>query len=193
MEQTPLHGDDQQVRRSFDLGYLAGIIDGEGSVMMIQQREKRNRYIKANGEVSVYDGRFFTPSVTISNTNPGIIENIHQAMTRLGIPHHIQAEHPDYRERGWKVSTKIVTRGWKRVKRLIELLTPVYMEKGKQLGLLSQLISLRFSRERWGEGYRQDEMALIQAIKKLNEKGSKPQRPEVLPAQSGRMLESKLN
>jgi hypothetical protein len=179
MEQTSSQGDNQQVRRAFMRGYLAGMIDGEGSIMMIKERERRARYVRKNGEISMYKHTFYVPAISISNTNREIINTIHTYLTEFNIAHYVVPEHQDFRDKGWKTSKKILIRGWKRCKAFIEKISFEFLAKSKQLDLMKQLIEIRWNilcKKDEPKHYIPQEINLINQIKQLNQKGSQPQR-----------------
>ena len=67
--------DNQQERLLFEIGWFSGILDGEGCFSIYRQR---------------YRGKYhYRPSITIANTNPKIIEYLHQILKKLDIGHYI--------------------------------------------------------------------------------------------------------
>lgn len=69
--------DNPQERQFFDIGWLVGIIDGEGSFMIFRMKQP-------NGSIC------FQPMINISNTNSKIIEKAQNVIKQLGLACHVQ-------------------------------------------------------------------------------------------------------
>lgn len=107
MEQSPLHGDNQQESsRQIRLGWLAGILDGEGTVT-IRIRNRRNK------------SDLLTPVVTVANTDKEIIDRILEIYKENNIPYWVTY----YPQKGnWAGSWRVDTVGIKRCIRILNVI-----------------------------------------------------------------------
>lgn len=142
-----------------ECAYLAGIIDGEGSVGIYGARRK--------------DGTFnFRPRVQIALVHAGGIERISQILRRLGINAHIyvrRAKHPHHTD-GWYITVHRFTD----LARLLPAVVPYLVIKAPQARMLLDFVNRRFAKglNRGGNTrlnqYDDDEQGLIRAVRRLN-------------------------
>lgn len=141
-----------------ELGYLAGIIDGEGSI-----------YFNLNGSVC-------QPRVSVDNTHEGLIDYLH----RLVPTSNTKASTENYASK--KVGNKVAYRwgvsGKVDVKTLLELVLPYLVAKKDQAEIALQAIEVMPIRsDRFGKGraYTDEELLpvalLINKLKALNKRG----------------------
>lgn len=116
--------DDQQVTQ-FELGWLSGIIDGEGCFSM------------SPGSKGSYN-----VGIKIVNTNKIIVDNICDILKRLGIPFHIYDSHRSSNQRPAK---RVEINGPKRVQRAMSILLDYIVAKKEEAILLSDYVNLRLT------------------------------------------------
>lgn len=141
--------DNQQERSaaSFDLGWVVGIFEGEGSVSLAWAR---------NGEQIL-------PVISIANTDPNIIEACVQILNAHQVPTYVH----------WNQKVgKVKITGAKRVLKFIELVEPaVKGNKQTQLHITQRWIQSRLGHEFVREPYTQFEWWLFKRLRDIHGKG----------------------
>ena len=127
-----------------ELGWLAGIIDGEGSVILFLG-------VRKGGKINNV-----SPQVIVGNTDFALMEKYVDILTRLNVGVHVSTRLPRYQTgvEGSKPSNKAYktlkvasTAGFKRVKALLDVITPYLVtDKRRKAELLLQLIDRRLAR-----------------------------------------------
>lgn len=113
---------------SIKLGWLAGIIDGEGCLQLAKQK---------------YRDRFhYRPQIVIGNTNPKIIEEIRNIAKEFELPIYILEKR--YRAMNSTSMTEVVQiMGLKRVQKWLEIITPYLIGKKEQAIIVKNFIQHR--------------------------------------------------
>lgn len=148
-----MNADNQQPRLE-EIGWLAGMIDGEGSI---------GAYLRQGVKTPHYK-----PIVQISGTHEGGLEYLHNLLDRLEIGHHIvwhQRKSPNYK-RAWNIS--IV--GMKRIPKLLNTVIPFMQIKREQANCLMEWIQLRQARP-MQSAIANNEEALVKLIRIANSRG----------------------
>lgn len=101
----------------FELGYIAGFIDGEGCLSFSTYRDKNGRPKRCE------------PFIQISNVDPSPIEFIHR---KLKVPWKLHQQ---------RRQTLLSFDGFRKVKELLELLTPHLIVKKEQAKLMLKLLN----------------------------------------------------
>lgn len=148
--------------KTFKLGYLAGMIDGEGFVGI----EKKSPSKKNLG---------FSPKIAIYNTNKLIIERCDQYFKDLGLACHVMVSNPKRATTIYKPLYRIDMQGMKRVNRLLQYIIPFLAGKKQVAEIVQLYIDSRLSkpmtlsnRNRQIDAY---ELSLITQVKELNKRG----------------------
>src|SRR3990167_7858893 len=134
----------QQIVSDVEIGWLCGIIDGEGSIcLQINKRKNRTQVLRV------------TPKVIISNTDKGIVEQTANILRKMGIGRYVTHTSPNnskhVSERGlvknsYKDITRIVVSGMKRVQRILGLIQDnLYGDKKQKAILLKKFVDRRLS------------------------------------------------
>ncbi len=122
--------DNQQERLDFEIGYLLGIIDGEGHYGLKPEWNKQRK-------------RYFYPEVVIANSNPEIITKCSETLKKLEIPHYI---YTPKRHRKEKIPvTRILIKGMKRINKFCQVLGQYPSAKLLQLNTLKEFCDMRLS------------------------------------------------
>lgn len=152
----------------YKLGYLAGILDGEGSFSCYVTKYKSNRLY--NGKRRQYGG--ITKNVMIHNTNKAIVETCRDIITEiLGEPARFR------KENRLTVTGKSVWYVWisggNQLRKLLPVITPYLVGKRRQAELMLELLN----RKKWSRvsDYEKD---LALQIVMLNDKSRKPESVE---------------
>lgn len=132
------------------LGWLAGIIDGEGSIGI---------YRKTRGKSSI-----FSACVRISNTSPEMIQRIVEIFDDLSIGTHV-GEHRGVKSTKpyWQVSVWRMTE----IKKLIELLLPYLVAKLAHARLVLRFVNRRLELGPRG-GYDEEQLDCVVGLGELN-------------------------
>lgn len=120
-------------QRLIDIGWLAGIIEGEGCFTL----QKRANRAKTS----------WTPLVQITNTNPLIIQKAQRVLKDLGLGCYVYTQ----AQKRYRICYRVVTLGLKRVQRLLQVVEPYIDCRKEQLESLKVWVNSRLSRERGAE------------------------------------------
>jgi intein/homing endonuclease len=145
--------DNQQVTE-FELGWLIGIIDGEGCYTLVRTTP--------NGNMKL------TPAIKIVNTNDEIIEEICMILRKLGVAYYIYAA---WRTGNRKPAKRIEILGFQRIKRFFDILYPRMICRAIQAGLLKEFVERRILKSS-KEQYDTDEMSIYYALRRENKTGT---------------------
>lgn len=118
-----------QERLPLEIGYLLGLIDGEGSYQLtVDYGHNRKRY--------------FTPQTSIFNSDPRIIAKCVSILKQLDIAFHVWTPKLT---KGKSPVTRIVVHGIKRNKKLLDILTKYDHGKLERAKVLLEFIDRRLS------------------------------------------------
>jgi hypothetical protein len=145
--------DNQQVRLLFNISWLTGIFEGEGSVGM-------------NNNISdTY--RIHTPRVSITNSDEKIINACVVILKSLGLAYHLGIKK---RQKENRRCWDITIAGHKRVERFLELLIPFMVgEKKEQAEIVLKFTKSRISNKSNtnNKSYKLDELDMLQELKEI--------------------------
>ena len=161
-------------RRSFDIGWLVGIIDGEGCFTL----NVKNTSL----------GKGYYPTVQITNTNDAIIKKAADVFRELGIAPYIYTRMP----KTGKVYFRLEVAGLKRVKRFMDVFGPLFECRRHQCDTLRKYVDLRLSKTSHAP-LTEAEHRLADELKQANNRtreSSETNTPDPLPG--AEMIESAL-
>lgn len=166
-----------------ELGWLAGLWDGEGSITMFKHYEQGRR-------------RQYIPVVCMTNTNPEIISHAIQLLDRSGIRLRVAI----LRKSDGVNSEcyQILTTKQSVVKEFLEMLMPYLIGKKAQAELLLRFVSSRLNVLAGAKAmkfakYDHETADKIESeIRLLNKKGPKPQRLNVELLNESRLVDDKV-
>lgn len=143
--------DNQQERQVFDIGWLIGIIDGEGSFMIGK--------IKRRTTVDFY------PLINISNTNYLIIEKAQSVIKSLGLTCNVMYKPKKHikRKHYWALNVQ----GLKRVKAFLDVIFDYLECRKPQASTLRQYVESRLAKPSKSP-IALDELELINQLRELN-------------------------
>lgn len=139
-------GNQQQTLPASDIGWLAGFLDGEGSILMYLHSSK--------GKLTSC-----SPQVIVGNTEKRLIDEYARILHAIPAGVHLHTRHPDRISNGLYVDAEshrtgrkykalyvASTSGVKRVKAILEVVTP-YLRSSKQekAQLIMEYIDIRLS------------------------------------------------
>lgn len=141
-----------------DLAYLAGIIDGEGSIDIRSLPPGKHR---RNGS--------YSSIVVICNTNQLILDKVANIMSRCGIPHYVSKTKVVGNR---KPSQQIICAGPNRCFRCLWIIEPYLVGKKAQANLTMSFVWSRIGHpDKYHTPYTEYELSLVNAIRQLNKKG----------------------
>lgn len=129
-EKSLIHEVNQQVTES-ELGWLGGIIDGEGSIG-INGRENNRINLVAN--------------LQLSNSSPLMIQKVIEIMDKLGVKHYIQTHHLSYVNPNHQDVYKIIIGRQSQLKLFLETIIPYLLVKKPQAELVLRYVTKRVNK-----------------------------------------------
>jgi len=115
----------------FDLGWLVGVIDSDGSYILSKQYHHRSKVL------------YFFPSIEITNDSEDLISNCNMVIKKLfKVGPYIDIKKP--RKNG-KIGYKISLRGIKRLHKSLPIIAKHEISKKKQAELLLEYVSNRMT------------------------------------------------
>lgn len=161
----------QQERRHFYIGYLLGIIDGEGAYQLSP------------------DKKYYSPVITINNTDDELIDRTAEALRFLAIPYHVWVPKRHSKER--RKPKRLYIKGIKRVKRATDVLLEFPSAKRERAKLLNDFCRHRLSIPRKGGNtnqfdtrYSKIEIQFKERLRQLNAKYKGAVSPETIRSAS---------
>ncbi len=151
-----MRGADNQQERLALLGYLAGIIDGEGWIGLAKSRSTDTR-----------SGYTLAPQISIHMVGKDSIDYVDNVFRQVGLP--------SYRLH-LRASSRWSVRGFKRVVPVLEALSPYLHIKHRQAELVLEYHVLRKQRSYHRSEPSEREWEILGEIRALNTKGKNPQR-----------------
>lgn len=150
-----MSGADNQQERLALLGYLAGIIDGEGWIGLAQSKNQEMRC-----------GYTVTPQISIHMVGKDAIDHIDSVFVQVGLPSY--SIH-------LRTSSRWSIRGFKRVTPVLDTLLPYLHIKRRQAELILEYRDARLARHHHSDPSER-ELGIVSEIRALNTKGKNPQR-----------------
>jgi hypothetical protein len=146
--------DNQQGKMEQDLSWLAGFLDGEGSLMV-----KR----RSGASHNKYD--IYSPTICVVNTDMPTLDIVIDILKSVELPFHVSSRDGHINKDSWDIRVS----GYKRCKRWLEVLTPYLRTKKGQAVVMLEYINSRLDGYVPGVNKRpttEQEMLLIQQLRK---------------------------
>jgi hypothetical protein len=134
----------QQTVSDFEIGWMAGIIEGEGSIVLqIHKRKGRSQQLRV------------TPRIIVTNSDVNLIDKYIDILKRLNVGRYVRHTKPNNRRASdlfkaqgknpkFKDMTWVYVEGFKRMHRILPLIVPcMYGEKKVRASLLLKFIVRR--------------------------------------------------
>lgn len=154
--------DNQQERLLLNIGYLLGVIDGEGCYQLPV-------------DYNVQHKPYFSPSIVIVNTDKRIIDRCSETLHMLNIPHHIWSPKTYGSEK--LRAFRLTVHGIKRCKRYTDELYQYDHAKHDKLSIIKEFVDYRLSiperllKSGHVQTYGDKEIDLKRKLNELNAKG----------------------
>lgn len=145
-----------------DLGYVAGLLDGEGSIF-VKGWIQRKSTIRIEPQISL-----------VANTNKAMMERAKDIYERIGLAFCVEEKHMKRKTSDgtmYQPVWQLKVRGLKRCKRALEILLPLITAKTGQAILLLDWCNRRLELRSNGHStqkYTEEDLKFAQAIKNLN-------------------------
>lgn len=140
------------------LAWLAGIIDGEGTITV--------------GFLNTRETRQYAPSVTVVNTNPVMIATILAIYDQLGVGSHVM-ERDRTKSLGKRSIWNVTVQRMGGIEKLLTVLAPFMVAKRAQAELLLRFVRSRIPKKNSGSNrdrtYTQEELDMCLEIRNLND------------------------
>lgn len=140
-----------------ELGYLAAMIDGEGTITL--ERTGKRRICGVMG---------LAPKIIVANTNPAIVTYVMDIFKRLGVNPHVKSSIVGRNKQCFWVTVQ----GLAKTKRILQYVEPYLVGKVAQAKLMLEFIILRGDpRLAKGKVYGSQEIEILDKIRALNRRG----------------------
>lgn len=158
-------GNPQPKVHEWEIGWLAGFIDADGSIhFSVQSRQK------ADGTA------YYSPYIQIANTDVPTLARVTDLLERMGLPVHV---HWKENKQGFQRKTGQKRKQWytravgmKRCERWLSALLPYFTTRNEQAELMLEFIHSRLSHEgnaiKGDTRYSEREMAIITTVRNKN-------------------------
>uniref|UniRef100_A0A6M3JY77 Homing endonuclease n=1 Tax=viral metagenome TaxID=1070528 RepID=A0A6M3JY77_9ZZZZ len=130
--------DNQQAKLEKQLGWLGGILDGEGSFLLLKQNARWNT------KEGLHSGVFIRPAIKLCNTNIDGIHDVIKVLDAVGLAYHVSWRKGT---KNWKTSWMVEIIGVKRCLRACTLLEKYIVWKKGELKALKDYCASRIEGE----------------------------------------------
>ncbi len=144
-----------------ELAYLAGLIDGEGTITL--ERTGKRRMSGVMG---------LSPSVIVANTDDSLIQWTVTAFRRLGANPYIKTQTPSQKNKRRKPCYWVVVKSLTKSKKILSAVKQYLIAKKSQADLILEFIDIRGNSQlAKGKPYGEREMMILDQIRALNYRG----------------------
>ena len=152
----------QQRSLEVRLSWLAGILDGEGTISFASKFSKSSRQKNYH----------FRPELKVDNTDQVMLDEIMSILDEVGAAYYVRdtGKSPSKRNPNWKKSTRIIIEGLKRLRSFLPIISPYLINKKPQADLLMEYIESRLTGPHKGPVTEKEEDIILQ-VRKLNHRG----------------------
>ena len=151
-------GNQQAKVNEREIGWLCGMIDGEGSLMVVQNQSCRRTSER------------WTPRITVVGTHVPTLNHLSNLLDALGLPYHISWRRHNISRATKKASLHswdLRAQGFRRTIRWLNLIAPYLITKSRQAGLLLDYCNSRINQNHLDD-YTPEQVKLIQTIRGMN-------------------------
>lgn len=158
---------DNQQRKfnEIDIAWLAGFIDGEGSIGIKVQKYMNNRTVF-----------YAAPYVQIVNTDNGALKRVDDILKALHVGHYIDSPKPrkapfgSKSVDGYKPMWRVLINGLKRCQAFLSIISPYLVVKRLDASLVSEFIGSRISKHYKHLPYSEHEIEIINNYRRITRK-----------------------
>jgi hypothetical protein len=140
MEKSSVHGVNQQeTLTEEEIGWLAGLIDGEGSIIMSNRHKK----------IGKWEGKGVEVQVTMGNTDGGIVKKYIDLLRKIGINPYVVERMPNQHGHLIRPIVYATISRMEHIKKLLEILEPnLAGEKKHRAKIMIEFVTKRISSKR---------------------------------------------
>lgn len=149
----------QQAKTHFNVGWLVGIVEGEGCITLTRGAVTKGKY-----------GHKISPYLSIVNTNKALIDKTVEVIEFFNLPFHLSTRKYDDGGEGKNRYALTVT-GLKRTKQWLQFLLPYMVGKKKQTEIALEFINQRekvIDKHPWNKPYTDIDLELYKEIHNYN-------------------------
>lgn len=164
-----------------ELGWLAGIMDGEGTICLSKEKASRRNHLYARCTIHV-----------IANTNPALIARVTALLSKVEIRYSIGTLIGEQkRAKNWKPAWNVKISTIDAMKDFLEMVRPYLVGKAEQADIAVLFLARRFSSHAaWG--ILESEELLIARCQELNAGKSESVETARRPSPNAMMIQSEL-
>lgn len=149
----------QQAKPNFEIGWLVGIIDGEGWIMLAKAVNHPSGNIR------------YIPTIGVNATDKSMIDEMSRILDKHQVGHWIGKK--EAQKKKWKDQWQLIIRGFKRSRKMLDLLGDSLIVKQDRADVLRKFIQFR-SKLNNHDAYGEKEKQFFQELKRLNRRGKAP-------------------
>jgi len=139
----------------FELGYIAGFVDGEGTISVTKQGRE--------------DGLTLHPLIRISGTDGDVVGKMASWFNKSVNGPYGKDAYEEKRDGNRRDYYSFEIRTWRGVLNILEGICDRLIVKRKQASLVKELCQIRL--DNYGEDYTERELELVERIRELNKRG----------------------
>ena len=166
----------QQGKMHFNIGWLVGMVEGEGSITLTRSAKAKNKF-----------GHKITPHLSITGTNDALMEKATEVIKFFKLPFSIDKRKNS--NPNWKDTIRIQVYGLRRVEQWLFLLYPYLVGKKEQAETVLQFIENRkrvLTLHPWHKPYTNEDLVLYEKVHKLNGRLGRSAKPSETKRRPGK-------
>jgi hypothetical protein len=139
------------------LGWIAGIIDGEGSITVTSNPASK-RQLNSFGQLQ--------PKLTMWNTDQRLVSEFMDILDENNIPHHVFTQKPRGKNINKKVQFRVEIHGLKRIMKALPPIIPYLISKRGEAEAIMAFCASRLSRQQ-NSPYSEEEIRLANLTREI--------------------------
>ncbi len=130
-------GLDNQQANLIEIGWLAGMIDGEGSFILRKRQSEKQKQIQA--------------MVCWTNTDKNIVDKFREILNKAGIRYYVMTKRRSGSHLGKKPRTDIQIYRYRELNKLLDLIKPYLASKKEKVEIIHQFVKSRIKQLKLNE------------------------------------------
>ncbi len=139
------------------IAWMAGVVDGEGSIGIYDRKLKGTNYIN------------WSIRITITNTNIAMLDKFKEILDRCGLAYYV-AENQKHGKPSWRPRWQMLFTGFSRAYLFLKLIEPYLVAKKCEVDLALEFLESRMSHTR-NTPYTERELEIIQELREAKRTG----------------------
>ena len=169
--------DNQQGKMHFNIGWLVGMIEGEGCITLAAGARTNSKY-----------GHKISPYLSITSTDKRLIDKAIEIIDFFHLPVHLD-KREYHNGKKWKDRYTLQVFGQKRVKEWLILIKPYLVGKQEQAEIVLSFIEQRqkiLNKHPWHKPYTNEDLVLYEKVHKLNGRLGRSAKPSETKRRPGK-------